>query len=175
VALHSLARLGEPATAQERIEAIAAEAQGRLIPARAAHVAALVRDDSEALLAVSATFEQLGALLVAAEAAADAARALRRADRSRDASAAAQRSRHLATRCPGVTTPALALVDTVSPLTRREREVALLAAQGLASKAIAETLFLSVRTVDNHLQRAYEKLGVSGRDELAGLIDQLGA
>jgi len=43
----------------------------------------------------------------------------------------------------------------------------------MPSKAIAEKLFLSVRTVDNHLQRAYEKLGVSGRDALAGMVDQL--
>ncbi|MEZ5143680.1 MAG: LuxR C-terminal-related transcriptional regulator [Acidimicrobiales bacterium] len=173
VALHSLARLGRPAAALERILSVAADAEGRLIPARATHVAALAADDGGELLAVATTFEDLGALLYAAEAAADAARALRRADRSRDASAAAQRSRHLASRCPGVSTPALALVETASPLTRREREVALLAAQGMASKAIADKLFLSVRTVDNHLQRAYEKLGVSGREELATIVEQL--
>lgn len=173
VVLHSLARLGAPADACARLDAIAAEAEGRLIPARAAHVRALVADDGDALLAAADTFEALGAMLYAAEAAADAARALRRVDRSRESSAAAQRSRLLAAACPGVVTPALALVETASPLTRREREVALLAAQGLPSKAIAEKLFLSVRTVDNHLQRAYEKLGVSGRDELAGIIDQL--
>jgi DNA-binding CsgD family transcriptional regulator len=56
-------------------------------------------------------------------------------------------------------------------LTARERDVVTLAAQGLSSKAIAERLFLSARTVDNHLQRAYAKLGVSGRDDLASALD----
>ena len=59
------------------------------------------------------------------------------------------------------------------PLTEREREIALLASTGLKCKAIAERLYLSVRTVDNHLQRAYTKLGVGGRDDLAAALDLL--
>ena len=51
-------------------------------------------------------------------------------------------------------------------LTRREREVAELAAAGGGSSDIADRLFLSVRTVENHLQHAYTKLGVTGRDQL---------
>jgi len=47
----------------------------------------------------------------------------------------------------------------------------MLAAQDLTSKEIAERLFVSVRTVDNHLQRAYMKLGVTGRSELAERLD----
>ena len=39
--------------------------------------------------------------------------------------------------------------------------MATLAAQGESSKDIAERLYLSVRTVDNHLQNVYSKLGVS--------------
>ena len=52
------------------------------------------------------------------------------------------------------------------PLTRREREVANLAARGLSNHEIAERLVISARTVGNHLQRAYAKLGVRGREEL---------
>ena len=48
----------------------------------------------------------------------------------------------------------------------------MLAAQGLASKDIADRLYLSVRTVNNHLQHAYAKLGVNGR---AGLAQALGS
>lgn len=55
-------------------------------------------------------------------------------------------------------------------LTQREREVAQLAAGGMSSKAIAGRLFLSVRTVDTHLARAYAKFGVHSRDELAGVL-----
>jgi len=46
-------------------------------------------------------------------------------------------------------------------------EIARMAAAGVASKEIAERLYLSSRTVDNHLMRVYAKLGVSGRTELA--------
>jgi DNA-binding CsgD family transcriptional regulator len=35
---------------------------------------------------------------------------------------------------------------------------------------IAERLFVSVRTVDNHLARVYTKLGVAGRAELADVL-----
>ncbi len=55
----------------------------------------------------------------------------------------------------------------VTPLTSRERDIASLAAQGVSSKDIADQLFLSVRTVNNHLQNVYSKLGVGSRRELA--------
>ncbi len=60
------------------------------------------------------------------------------------------------------------------PLTAREKEVAILAAEGLASKDIAAKLTVSVRTVDNHLQRVYVKLGVSTRGELADHLGRTG-
>ena len=63
----------------------------------------------------------------------------------------------------------------VDPLTVREREIARLAARGDPSQQIADRLFLSVRTVNNHLQSAYAKLGVSGRKHLAGALDETGA
>jgi len=47
-----------------------------------------------------------------------------------------------------------------------------LAAGGSTSREIADSLFLSVRTVDNHLQRVYTKLGVTGRNELADALDR---
>jgi DNA-binding CsgD family transcriptional regulator len=56
------------------------------------------------------------------------------------------------------------------PLTRREHEIALLATSGLTSKAIAASLQLSVRTVNNHLARTYAKAGISGRAELAAIM-----
>ena len=48
----------------------------------------------------------------------------------------------------------------------------MLAARGMTSKDIAERLFLSVRTVNNHLQHAYTKLGVTSR---AGLAEAVGS
>jgi len=72
--------------------------------------------------------------------------------------------------CGRVRSPAL--VGLKAPeLTRRERQIALLAAQGLSSRVIAQRLALSVRTVDNHLQVAYGKLGISGRRALPRALD----
>lgn len=51
-------------------------------------------------------------------------------------------------------------------LTTREREIAILATEGLSDRAIAEKLHLSTRTVEGHLYRCYSKLGVAGRDDL---------
>jgi DNA-binding CsgD family transcriptional regulator len=45
-----------------------------------------------------------------------------------------------------------------------------LATEGLTSRDLADRLYVSVRTVDNHLHTAYRKLGISGRDELAALL-----
>lgn len=45
-------------------------------------------------------------------------------------------------------------------------QIARLAAAGLSNRTIAARLYISVRTVDNHLHHAYEKLGIAGRDEL---------
>ena len=48
-------------------------------------------------------------------------------------------------------------------LTDRERRILTLVAQGLRDQEIATMLCLSVRTVNNHLQNSYVKLGVSNR------------
>jgi DNA-binding CsgD family transcriptional regulator len=64
--------------------------------------------------------------------------------------------------------------DELTPLTAREREIAGLAASGLSSDAIARQLFVSVRTVDNHMQHVYQKLGISSRGELATAMKTAG-
>jgi DNA-binding CsgD family transcriptional regulator len=55
-------------------------------------------------------------------------------------------------------------------LTRREREIARMAAQGLTDREIAEALVVSVRTVESHLAAAYRKLGIRSRRELAATL-----
>ena len=52
-------------------------------------------------------------------------------------------------------------------LTEAERRVAALAAEGLSNKEIAATQFLAVSTVEAHLHRAFLKLGVRSRTQLA--------
>lgn len=58
-------------------------------------------------------------------------------------------------------------VSLIDKLTPRELEIVRLAAGRLGDKEIAQRLQLSPRTVQNHLHRAYEKLGVSGRAQAA--------
>ena len=72
--------------------------------------------------------------------------------------------------CEGASTPAMSLLDDDSGLTPREREIAELAARGLSSPDIARQLVVSVRTVDNHLQHVYAKLGISRRAELGARL-----
>ncbi|MBY8881036.1 AAA family ATPase [Actinacidiphila acidipaludis] len=55
-------------------------------------------------------------------------------------------------------------------LTPQESQIVRLAAQGLSNKDIAAQLFLSPRTVGYHLYKAYPKLGVVSRGELAGIL-----
>jgi DNA-binding NarL/FixJ family response regulator len=76
---------------------------------------------------------------------------------------------HLASSCRGAATPALTRL--VSPLSDREWEIARPAWDGESSRVIAQRLFLSVRTVDNHLASVYRKLGLPGREGLAMLFD----
>ena len=58
----------------------------------------------------------------------------------------------------------------VKPLTRREKEIAALVANGLGNREIAERLFLSKRTVDSHVEHIFTKLGFSSRTQLTGWI-----
>lgn len=55
-------------------------------------------------------------------------------------------------------------------LTPQELQVVRLAAQGMTNRDIAAQLFLSSRTIGHHLYKAYPKLGVAGRGELARLV-----
>jgi DNA-binding CsgD family transcriptional regulator len=61
------------------------------------------------------------------------------------------------------------------PLTAAERRVAEHASAGATNREIARELFISVRTVETHLSRAYRKLGVSSRDELTGALRDIAA
>jgi DNA-binding CsgD family transcriptional regulator len=54
-----------------------------------------------------------------------------------------------------------------APLTRREREIAELVTKGLTSREIAERLYLSERTVQNHVQHILTKLDLSNRSQIA--------
>ena len=55
-------------------------------------------------------------------------------------------------------------------LTKREREVAVLAAEGLHNNEIAKKLFVSEHTVRAHLRSIYQKLDIDRRAKLAGRL-----
>ena len=63
----------------------------------------------------------------------------------------------------------------VGSLTRRESEVALLAASGARNREIADRLQISVRTAETHLHRAMGKLGCAAREDLAMYQAELAA
>ncbi|BCB79669.1 hypothetical protein Pflav_060790 [Phytohabitans flavus] len=177
--LHDLVRLGcatlpigwpdgEAQTVAERLAELATVVDGPLTALMARHAAAA--SDGAELLAVADAFADRGLLLFAADAAAMAVVRLR-ATTGAERSEASAGLGDLLARCDALSTPALRAARPA--LTDRERQIARLAAAGLASKQIADQLFLSTRTIENHLQRVYGKLGVTSRSELAHALRAL--
>jgi len=60
--------------------------------------------------------------------------------------------------------------EAPAALTRREREVAALVAQGLTNGQIAKELFISERTVDHHVQKILNKLELPSREQVASRL-----
>lgn len=167
--LHTVVRLGSPghtAAAASRLESIEPQAPSRRVRLQARHARAEADADAPVLREVGAEWEALGALLNAAECFASAGRVARSRGFGREGVADLQRAAALTAACEGARTPLLQFNDGLEPLTPREREVASLAAQGLSTNEIAQRFFLSPRTVNNHLQSTYTKLGIRGRHEL---------
>ena len=55
-------------------------------------------------------------------------------------------------------------------LTTRERQIALLVADGLKNRSIADRLALSPATVATYIQRIQARLGLSGRQQIAAWV-----
>jgi DNA-binding CsgD family transcriptional regulator len=168
--LHDLARLGQPGEVAPRLAALVEITDGDLVPALARNAAALASGSAPDLETAGHALEALGARLLAAETYLAAAAAYRSDGYARPASALTRRAGELAALCGDVSTPGLSFGTQTERLTRREREVAGMAAAGASSRDIAAKLVLSVRTVDNHLQNVYSKLGVTSREELARVL-----
>lgn len=164
--LHAAVRLGSADAAVAPLQELAADGRSPLIAMQYAHAAAEHSGNTEALTSAGAAWESSDHLLYAAEAFASAASNLLRDNRARESAALRERALRLAAQCEGAATPLLQFLGEGDVLTAREREITALAAQGLSSIQIAEKLFLSPRTVNNHLQSAYGKLGIRSRAEL---------
>jgi DNA-binding CsgD family transcriptional regulator len=127
-----------------------------------------VLQDSPAALERAASLCELGA-------------ALRRAKRRSDSRAPLRHALELAHRCGAQpleerartelvasgARPRRAALSGVESLTASELRVCQLAAQGLSNAEIAQSLFVTRRTVETHLGNAYRKLEITSRAELA--------
>jgi len=150
----------------------------------ALRAAGLVADAKQAealLLEAVEMLEDSPATLVRARALADYGGVLRRSGRRSAAREPLRAALDLAHRCgsgllaekvrPELLAtgarPRRVMLTGLESLTPSERRVVTLAAEGRSNRDIAQTLFLSVKTIEVHLTRAYGKLGVKSRDELA--------
>ncbi|MBB5874673.1 ATP/maltotriose-dependent transcriptional regulator MalT, partial [Allocatelliglobosispora scoriae] len=168
--LHDGVRIGDLEGCGRELVAAAARVDGGLASARAAHARAALRRDPAALAAVGEILDGYGMRLLAAECLIAAAVQHRADGGQRAATGLLARAAAIVERCEGARTPGL-LADTGHvPLSEREREIATLVTGGRSSREIAAALFLSVRTVNNHLQNIYGKLGVNSRGELSALL-----
>ncbi len=149
------------------LERLTERCDARLVAAYAAHASAQASRDGPGLLAASDEMAAIGADAYAMEAAVDAARRFVAEGREDSARRAATRARELFAPDQGAEFPAIDGLDAVATeLTRREAQIAGLAARGLSNAEIADQLVLSVRTVETYVYRAMQKRGVAHRHEL---------
>lgn len=131
---------------------------------------------SPAALELCGTLCELGAALRRAGRRSQAREPLRealvRSERS-GADALAERSR-AELRAAGAR-PRRERLTGAEALTASERRVAELAAEGLSNRAIAQALFITVKTVQTHLGHIYQKLDLSGPHAREGIAAALGA
>ena len=152
-----------------RARELADELSLPLADAVARHTESLRADDGERLLAASDDYRALGDRASAADVAAQAAVAFSRHQQRKRSLYAAALAQQLAADCGGLCTPALRN-PIGQTMTGRQREIIELVAAGLSNKQIAEQLVTSVRTVEGHVYRAYQRLGAGSREELAELL-----
>lgn len=165
--------LGEYSVAP-RVVKVAGAVEGLWARSVQNFAAAVVSGDGLTLIAVAEQLVDADLLGLAQQAVALSATARKEPGQGPDANTMRQQLRRLASilgteapRPPAGTQPAR------PRLTRREREVANLAASGLGDRETAEKLKLSLRTVEGHLYRVYGKLGISTRTELPAALARL--
>jgi DNA-binding CsgD family transcriptional regulator len=166
---HAAIRLGDRAAARQ-LTRVASAVEGPFASAAGLQAHALLDGDVAAFVGAAESFNAQGALAEAADAFAQAARALgREGDKARSRELAS-RAAGIARAVGGLDTPLLRAVVLKSPLTRRQHDVARLAASGLSNREIAEQLGVGIRTIESHLETAYRRVGVASRAELAAVL-----
>lgn len=170
--LHQALRFGRATEVVDPLGELARTVGSPFVDLLAAHAEAALVGDEDRLDEVSRRFEDAGALLFAADAAAEASTAYQRIGARREAAASTNRAVRLTGECGLAESSGHDLLP-LPALTEREYEVGRLAGRGLSNQAIAERLVVSVRTVEAHLSHVYSKLGISGRADLASTLAPL--
>jgi DNA-binding CsgD family transcriptional regulator len=139
------------------------------------------QSSTERLRAAVDVLAESPARLEHARALVDLGAALRRSNRRSEARGILQQGLDLAVRCSAGALAGRARIEVraaggrtadpqstgVEQLTVSERRVAELAAAGHSNREIAQTLFVTRKTVETHLGHVYRKLGIRGRGRLA--------
>ena len=183
LALLALGRLDEADALSAEEHTLARSFGAPVVLAGAERVRGLVLGGDEGRRLI----EQAAARLDSADAPLEHARTMLAAGRGRHAAGdvagareAAQRARELAEAC-GAAPLAAAAVEVLvaaggrprrtrsqgtAALTQSERRIAQQATEGLSNREIAQALFVTEKTVEGHLSRAYRKLGITSRSQL---------
>ena len=167
-------RWGAPSSVSHVLRGVAATREGEAAIEVLERAVALVEDSPRRLERAHALVE-LGA-------------ALRRQGRRTDARAPLRQAFELARRCGAARIAKRANAELqatgetvrrytpigVESLTPSERRVADLAASGMSNRQIAQSLFVTVKTVEAHLSAAYSKLDIRSRRDLPAALEESG-
>ena len=167
-ALHTAVRFDDRSQS-ERLAELAETLNTSLAEAIAQHARGLAGHDGDVLDAAADRFADMGAVALAADAAAQAAREHARTGQRGKEMKSSTRAHWLASQHE-IRTPAVHSVARPLPITDREREIVMLAAAGLSNRQIAQRLSVSVRTVEGHVYRIFAKLGIEHREQLIHLV-----
>lgn len=165
VICHDFVRLGHSEMVRDRLMTLVAGFDDDLVAQTfPVHASAIIDGDAAALGAVAAAFAEQRHPLLAAESFAQQGAVLESQGRGNAALIAYRNAEAHLTESGAAPTPPLQRAHPL--LTKRELEVARLAAGGLSNRAISEELIVSIRTVENHLASVFAKLGISRRSDL---------
>jgi DNA-binding NarL/FixJ family response regulator len=191
-AAQALLRLGEHERARDLAEAELADARVFAAPRAlgiALRIAGLARGGEQGLELLGesvAALRSSPALLERAHSLAEFGAALRRAGQRAAAKEPLAEALDLAAHCGARPLAARAREELkatgarprrewrtgVEALTPSELRVARLAAEGRSNREIAHELYVTLKTIEGHLARAYAKLGIDGRGQLADALDR---
>lgn len=182
--LRQLGRLGEARDLADEAVLLARRFAAPRALGMALRARGLVDDSADTLLEAVDVLATTPARLEHARARVDLGAALRRSNRRSDARKHLEHGMHEAHACGADALVARAREELVAcgarprrpattgwdALTPSERRIVQLARDGLSNREIAQTLFVTTKTVETHLGAAYRKLGVTRRAELAAAL-----